>query len=447
MKLETPEIPLSSIELGSRYRDDYGDIPQLIHSIKKNGLITPIAVGVADKINIPRTTDLPYILLAGGRRIKALTEMGWTMIPVRIYDQPISILDLRSIELAENFDRKEMTYPEQLALMKEIDDLQMAIHGPKIARSANASGWSQADTAKLLKKSPASVTIDLQLARAIEDHPELQLDKCKNKAEALKRLKNVTKIVTNSLQAQTYTKSVNGTGSSDQLFRKLCSNYIIADCRDVMKGMPSNSLNFIEIDPPYAIDLPSVKSDNECIGYNEVKVKDYAPLMTHVLRESYRLLKDGSWMIVWFAADPWFQPMSEWIRDVGFKMNLLPGIWTKPQGQTAQPETYLGNSYEMFFYARKGKARLQKPGRSNIFDFKPVNPTLKYHPTQRPLDLMKEVYSTFASPNSNGYIPFLGSGVGLLTAHDLSMNMIGTDLTQTFKDGYILEIKKLTGAN
>jgi ParB/RepB/Spo0J family partition protein len=433
-------ISISDIEVGSRFRKDYGDIAQLCHSIKKNGLITPVAVCKSSCYSASRETDRPYVLLAGGRRMKAILELGWANVPCRIYDQPLSEFDFRSIELAENFDRKDMDYAEELAIKREINNLQIAIHGPKFSKAPDAPGWSQADTAKLIKESPSSLARDLQLADAIEKFPELGLASCKNKAEAMKRMKEVSKTLTNGAAATAYK---NGAGASDKLFQKLSSSYIIGDCMDTLKKIPSNTMNFIEIDPPYAIDLVNQKKDNSCIGYNEIEASTYITFMSKLFDECYRVLRSDSWLICWFGPDPWFQPIASAMQAYGFKMNLLPGIWTKPSGQTAQPETYLGNSYETFFYARKGQPKLQKPGRSNNFNFGTVPPTQKRHPTERPIELMLELYSTFTAPGSTGYIPFLGSGVSLIAGHMLSMNLIGNDLTKEYKDSYILKLKEL----
>lgn len=438
--MNTPQVPITQIEVGQRFRKDYGDINQLAYSIKKNGLINPVAIGVAEKISIPRETDLPYMLLGGGRRMEALKSLGYNLIPVRIYDQPISELDLRSIELAENFDRKDMEYMEEVLLKKQIDDLQKAIHGTKIAKSPDAPGWSSADTARLIKESPSTLSKDLNLADAIQKYPELGLDKCKNKSEAMKRLKNVSKILTNSIAAKQYTETV---GTSDKIFKKLSSSYIIGDCFETFSKIPDNSMHIVEIDPPYGIDLCKVKKDNECIGYNEIDAEHYLTFMMQVITESYRIMREGGWLICWFAQDPWFQTIATLIQNAGFKMNLIPAIWTKSQGQTAQPETFLGNSYEAFFYARKGKSKLAKPGRSNIFQYSPVPHTRKYHPTQRPLDLMVEIFRTFSTPGASGFVPFLGSGVSLLAGHQCKLNLVGTDLTNAFKDGYILQLKEV----
>ena len=88
--MKTPTIPIGQIEIGARFRKQYGDIDQLAFSIKTKGLINPITVGVAEKMKVKRETDLPFILLAGGRRMQALKSLGYSMIPVRIYDTPLS---------------------------------------------------------------------------------------------------------------------------------------------------------------------------------------------------------------------------------------------------------------------------------------------------------------------------------------------------------------------
>ena len=433
-----PNIPLDQIEFGSRFRREYGDIGQLAYSINKNGLISPLAVGLANKMSIHRETDLPYILLAGGRRYTALKHLKWDSIPVRIYDQALSELDLRSIELAENFDRKDLSYVEEVALMKEINDLQIAIHGQRFSKNPQDPGWTQGDTAKLVHKTPSTVAKDLQLADAITQFPALGLDKCKNKADAIKLLKKAAKSASNQQKAEAYTLA-----NTSKLFTRLSSSYIIGDCFETFSKFPSNTLDLIEIDPPYAIDLQNSKRDNICPGYTEIEEDEYADFITKLTQESYRTLKESGWLIFWFGPDPWFNLVAEVIKACGFKMNLIPGIWAKPAGQTQQPESYLANSYEMFFYARKSTGVLNKPGHSNVFQYSPIPVAQKYHPTQRPLDLMVELFTTFSRPNASGYIPFLGSGVSLLAGHLCQLNLLGNDLNSTYKDGYVVELEKM----
>lgn len=434
------QIAIDEIEIGERFRTDYGDLEQLSYDINKNGLITPIAVGIQANVNMgTEKSDKKYILLAGGRRTAAMKHLGWTHTTVRLYEQNLSRLDMRSIELAENLMREDMGFVEEAQLKKEINDLQMAIHGVKVGKSPNSPGWSKKQTADLLGVSDATVIEDIKLAEAIEQFPELELDKCKNKTEAKKRLKSVTKMVEINQGSAAYQKSMGG----DKNFKALSNQYIVGDCFETFASLSPNTLDLIEIDPPYGIDLHKVKKDNECIGYNEIPADEYKDFMARVLAESYRTMREGSWLLVWFAADPWFDTIATLIEEAGFKMNRIPMVWVKPQGQTAQPETFLGNSYEMCFYARKGKAKLNKPGRSNIFSYNPVPHTRKYHPTQRPFELLTEMLSTFAKPGANIFVPFLGSGNTIIAGHAEQMTVVGTDLTAYFKDGYIVQLEEV----
>jgi site-specific DNA-methyltransferase (adenine-specific) len=120
----------------------------------------------------------------------------------------------------------------------------------------------------------------------------------------------------------------------------------------------------------------------------------------------------------------------------------MPAIWKKATdpGQTQQPSMYLGSSYEMFFYARKGDANIAKSGRSNIFDFKPVPPSDKSHPTEKPIELMQEILTTFTWESSRIIVPFAGSGNTLLAAHEEKMFPLGFDLGKEYKDSYVAKI-------
>ena len=440
MKATLENIPLDQIHVGDRFRKDYGNMGQFEYSIKSKGLITPIAVGLTSVLKMEALDhDKPYTLLAGGRRTAACASLGWKTIPAKIFDQPLSELDLRSIELAENLDRKEMSFVEEVELKRTIHRLQETIHGKKFGKSPDAAGWSQNDTAKLLKETATNISRDIKLADAIEQFPELGLDKCKNKSDAMKLLKSVGKRIATTQAAETYTKSAPKTGR----IQRLIDSYIIGDCLETFKSIPDNSVNLVEIDPPYAMDLHAKKADSVMMGYNEIDPDKYLPFMHTVFHESHRILRQDGWLICWFALDPWYQQLADLLQKNNFKLNLLPGLWCKPNGQTAQPETNLANAYEPFFYCRKGAAKIQKMGRTNIFSFPPITSSKKYHPTQRPMELMEEILMTFTSPNQTIYVPFLGSGITLLAAERLMCKAFGNDLTKDYKDGFVMHVKDL----
>ena len=434
-------VPIESIYEEDRIRKDYGNVQELIHSIKKEGLIQPLAV-------VSTGEDGRFKLLAGGRRLRACREANLTRIPIRIYDEALSEIQIKSIELAENIYRKDLEYAEEVKLCKEINDLQVAIHGEKIIRSAEAPGWSQRDTAELLGRSPASITADIQLAEAIELFPELA--NLKNKNEARKALASIYESSTREELARKLSNERSET-TEDKLKQELCNNFIVRDFFDGVKEIPNEWIDLIEIDPPYAINLLDAKKHRELgeqqmEGYNEIDRMQYLPFIDGVFKECSRVLKDTGWLIVWFAPDPWFDTIHSLLRKHLFLGNKLPGLWVKrsedkaAMAQSMQPSLYLASAYEMFFYSRKNEARMYKPGQQNVFNFQQIPPNKKSHPTERPIEMIQEILSIFAEPGSRVLVPFLGSGNTMLAATNLDMKPIGYELTQSYKDSFTIKV-------
>jgi len=425
-------IPTTSIEIDDRARQDLGDLESLESSLKESGLIQPLAVKELD--------DNKFQLLAGERRYTVLVMNGVSEIPVRIYPQDISEIEMKVIEKAENFYRKDMEYWEYDKLVLEIHEMQQAIHGIAHRGGAAGTGHKLKDTAEMFGVTDASISTAIKRAEAREAIPEL-FEHCKSQSDANKVLKKIDETIVK----QTIVEKLEREKSGNSDLTKLANAFVIGDFFEGVKKIPDGIMHVVEIDPPYGIDLNKVKkSDGESqyqkSDYNEVDTGDYDKFILNLLKECYRVMTDHSWLILWFAPEPWFEFMYSALIQAGFKTTRMCGIWTKPSGQTMQPQTRLANSYEMFFYAWKGQPALNKAGRSNVFNYSPVPPTQKTHPTERPVDLITEIYSTFAFPGSRILIPFLGSGSGLIAAHLLNMSAVGFELSKGYRDSFLVKI-------
>ena len=435
-------VNINEILVEDRAREEMGDIDELIASINKEGLIQPIAVsniGIDDSVD--NNTDLKYRLLAGGRRLEACGKAGLSEVPVRIYDKELNSLEVKSIELAENIYRKDFEWNEEVRLKKEIHELQTEIFGEKVTTKVGAPedvGWSKRDTAALLNESPASTTQDINLADALDYIPDLE--NCKNKNEASKLMKKVQETMIQEELAKRLEKKKASTPTS-KLRKSLVDNFIIRDFFKGVKKIPDNSVDIVELDPPYAIDLKGKKkkegeADIVTRDYNEVDAKEYIQFMSNVFKESYRVMSSNSWMICWFGSHPWFSMIYDELTRAGFQTRMIPGIWYKGTGQTMQPQMYLANDYEMFFYARKGNPSIARQGRGNTFNYKPIPPTKKSHPTERPIEMIQDVLSTFGWQGARVMIPFLGSGNSLLAASNMNMDAFGFELSKQYKDSF-----------
>jgi site-specific DNA-methyltransferase (adenine-specific) len=431
-------IPMSDIEVSDRARQELGDLTTLECSLKESGLIQPLAV--------QDMGNGKFRLLAGERRYTVLLSNQVCDVPVRVYGSNISELERKIIEKAENFYRKDFEYWEHDALVAEIDRLEREVHG-SAAPGPGHEGHKLSDTAEVFGITGASVSTAIKRHEAREAFPEL-FERCKTQKDAT----NVIKKMDEAIIKKTIAEKIDRDKSSGSTLKKLANGYILKDFFIGVKEVPDESIHLVEIDPPYAIDLKHAKkSDNEELNkqfhsnYNEVAAEEYQVFISKVFSECYRVMADHSWLICWFAPEPWFEVIYQELNNAGFSTTRMCGIWSKPYGQSKRPEMHLANCYEMFFYAWKGRPALNSPGRSNIFAFPPVAAQNKTHPTERPIELMQEIYSTFAFPGSRILIPFLGSGSGLMAAHRLGMSAMGFELGKGYRDSFLVKVHNMQG--
>jgi DNA modification methylase/ParB-like chromosome segregation protein Spo0J len=432
-------VPVDSIYVSERARQEMGDLDGLEKSLKQSGLAQPLAV-MENEVG-------SYLLLAGERRYTVLRRNNIPLIPVRIYPPSISEMERKAIELAENFWRKDFEYHEHDALVKQIHELQIEIHGQRISTAPDAPGWSQEKTAELMGISRPVVNVALKRAEAREAIPEIFAG-CKTQKDATKVLDKLNE----ALIKEALAKKLETDLPTGSILKRLSDAYILQDFFTGVSNIPDGSIHMVEIDPPYGIALEGLKKQEGSIAstdmqhYNEIPACDYTEFMQQVLNECYRVMTEHSWLICWFGPDPWFEPMYQMITKAGFKTNRLCGIWVKGgAGQSMNPTIRLANNYEMFFYASKGTPALAKPGASNVFAHAPVPSQRKLHPTERPIELMQDIYSTFTWAGARMLIPFLGSGSGLIAAHTLNISAFGFELSSEYRDSYLLRINSQCG--
>ena len=432
-------VSLLEIDVGDRQRKDFGDLEGLAETIKSNGLIGPIAL----REKLEPVDGMLYDLVAGGRRFAACMMAGVSPLPARIYPPEMDDHQLVVVENLENVYRKDFTVEELLNSAQAIHNSQIALHGKRGHAQQGGTGWSQAMTAEMLNMNTEKVSSLLTLAAKAEQHPEIRA--AKTISEAKKISKTIDANKAKSAKARHH-EEVAKTANPAAVKLALIESYKISDCVEGMRLLPAATFNCIEVDPPYAIDYKAIKTSGRTGGtttldYNEIEEADYLPFMTEVLTECYRLATDDCWLVLWHA-DNWSQKLYRVLRDIGWNLRLLPAIWSKPDtpGFTMQPHRFLGHNYEQFFYAHKGAPAIHKPGRSDVFSFKGIPSQLRSHPTERPIELAAEVLSTFAAPGSNVLVPFAGSGNTILAANNLHMNAIGFDLTEQYKDTFIVKV-------
>lgn len=105
-------IPLASVQVNERHRQELGDIDALAASIAKLGLLQPIGLTPERE------------LLFGRRRLEAYRRLGRETIPALVLPDLSTAVDRLQAERDENTCRKEMTPSELVALGRALEEIE-----------------------------------------------------------------------------------------------------------------------------------------------------------------------------------------------------------------------------------------------------------------------------------------------------------------------------------
>ena len=434
--MEVSEIALDDIEMGERFRKEYDLNDDFLETIREKGIIQPI------------TLSQDLVLVAGGRRLAGARLVGLASIPA-VLRQIEDELDLRECEYIENAFRKDLTWTERNANVARIHELVIAKFGERRGNIRRVT--------ELVNRSSGGVVRCLQMHREVTAFPKL--GEFKTEDEAVKILRKMKeKIAVITLAKQHDERLIEVEGKTEEEIKELPKSVRLAlhakhhfNIGDAFVGMQEMldeglepPVSFVEVDPPYGINLKAVKkgdTNKELEKYEEIDASEYPEFLKKLCTLLYATTPSDTRVCFWFGVE-WMHEVRKALLSAGFSVDPIPCIWTKKAGQTNAPELYLARAWEPFFIATKGDGiPIRSRGRINVFDF-PVTPAAKkYHPTQRPIELMQEILRTFAWEGSIMMIPFLGSGATLIAGYREGINGFGWELNEDNKEPFLAAVE------
>ncbi|HUE76448.1 MAG TPA: ParB/RepB/Spo0J family partition protein [Longimicrobiales bacterium] len=149
---EARSVPVSSVHpnpFQPRREFDEEELADLAASIKENGLLQPIVVRPAGN---RRGADR-WELVAGERRWRAVTRLGWTDIPAII--RAVDDRTLLVLALVENLQRSELSALEEAQGFQQLVD-EFGLSQQEVAEAVGRDRSTVANTLRLLQL-PASV--------------------------------------------------------------------------------------------------------------------------------------------------------------------------------------------------------------------------------------------------------------------------------------------------
>lgn len=228
-----------------------------------------------------------------------------------------------------------------------------------------------------------------------------------------------------------------------------------ADCLDLMRLMPEASVDAVFADPPYRLSgggvtvksgrISSVDkgSWDRSLGSFE---KDHEFNLSW-LREARRILKPDGTL--------WVSGTHHIIFSLGFALQTLgfkiinQVTWEKPDPPPNALHTAFTHAHETIIWASKGKAarhtfnydlinsREPNAQMSSVWRIPAVTRREKthgYHPTQKPLRLVRRALLASTSEGDLVFDPFSGSGTTAVAAKELNRFFVGAELEREYAE-------------
>lgn len=211
-------------------------------------------------------------------------------------------------------------------------------------------------------------------------------------------------------------------------------NIQIADFQAFLAQLQDNSADLILTDPPYTI---SRQTGFKNLGQRSVKRlavgMDFGAWdrslidLDALCQQSYRVLRQGGTIIVFY--DLWkITVLAEALTGANFKqLRFIEWLKMNPVPLNSR-SNYLSNSREIAVLAVKGgKPTFHSTYDNGVYRL-PIHREKRYHPTQKPLKLIRALIEKHSHPNDLIVDPFLGAGTTAVAAVQTGRRFCGCDI-------------------
>jgi DNA modification methylase len=435
------KVKIESIVIGDRFRKELGDFSNLTESIKKTkGRFVTVWV------------DKEMNLIAGYRRLCACREAGIDEVEALVGEEADELLR-RELELEENLARKDMTDVEKTDGIAEIHRLRVAKYGaPTTAKGEGTSGWSVADTAKVISMSQSNVNLHLRVAEAKAKSPAVAEKLAKEGLVAAYKLalyegeQEAMKMMVEAAVADTPTVEEGFDPTAVDRAREMLWK---GDCLELIKRIPDGSIDMIHTDSPYGIDIQKLHSKAGSFSadlYSEDSSDYYSKLVTTLAPEYFRVLRANGWLFWWLHFDQ-FEFCKSVFAKAGFSYQG-PFIWAKIGGRYPcyDPGHKYASGIDSALLFMKGQPVFLKQGQPNFSLCRSLDDSEKVHSLERPPKLVGDILETFVHPGHTVLDTFAGGGSTAKAAIDLGIDSINMELEDRYYNALLLQlIEKLGG--
>lgn len=212
-------------------------------------------------------------------------------------------------------------------------------------------------------------------------------------------------------------------------------------CFDLLRTVPNASVDLVLIDPPYLISRDSGFESGNNPDYDRLKVSIDFGKWDHrfdgfdqVIHECYRVLKPGGTFICFY--DLWkITELAQVMTAARFKQHrFLEWVKTNPV-PINQSVNYLTNAREIALLGVKGgKPTFNSKYDNGIYEYPIEHSKGRFHPTQKNLNLIKDLIEKHSKPGDVVLDCFAGSCTTGVAAVETGRAFIGCELDPAYHE-------------
>lgn len=390
-------VPLSRITVpAERQREEHSedDDEMLRDSIRRLGLIHPLLV------------DRELVLVAGERRFRACSALGWTSIPVQFTDE-IDEATRFAMEYEENVKRKQFSWQEHVKATERYHAL----------RASSETDWTQEKTAAALGLERSSVTKHLAVAKHL-DKPEVA------RAENLRQAINTTSRIVQREASRPLSEPF--TNAHTPIFH--------GDFHEWSKSTAEKRYNFLHCDFPYGIGADGYAGQHSVLQAQYDDTATVFERLCSTLAGGFdRWFAESGHIIFWFSPNHYRRTLEFLESLAGVTVEPHPLIWSRGlnEGIAPDPQRRPRRIYDTAFFCWRGDARLTRRGtRANLFQA-PTTRTVHSH--EKAVEMLTHFFEMIVDENTVMLDPTCGSGSALLAAKRLgAAEVFGVEMNEEY---------------
>lgn len=216
------------------------------------------------------------------------------------------------------------------------------------------------------------------------------------------------------------------------------------DCIKGMKGIDDNQVSLILTDPPYEISKDSNYASSAPTGKDTDRFRisiDFGEWdeqnafdIYSAMKEGYRVLRKGGYIVCFY--DLWkIQTLKDAMEKAGFaQFRFIEWVKTNPVPINSKVN-YLTNSREIAVCAVKGSNPIFNSEYDNgIYNFPVCHDEDRFHPTQKPVDLMRSIILKHSNRDDLVLDFTMGSGTTAVACYLEKRHFIGFELNKEYYD-------------